>query len=139
MIDRDESYLVWWTCILETRDSRAMERVAARIRKLLGAGDQLGVHPDDAARGTVRVGYRFDGPRASCVLDALERCSKLCSEYWTVDPRRLSTGEFVAWSVEKFRTAGIVQAHLEIEPAWGRESFTDEIDATLVEPRIVAP
>jgi hypothetical protein len=76
----DESYWVWWSCVLETRDPGAMERVAARIRKLLGAGDLLPVHPDDAARGMLRIGYRFDGPRASCV-------------------------------------AGVVEAHLEIEPA----------------------
>lgn len=127
----DDSYWVRWTCLLETRDARAMQRVAGRIGKLLGVAESLPIHPSYAARGLVCVGYRFDGPLALCVFDALVRCSKLSKATWALDPGRLSASEFYAWTASRFRTAGMMEAHLEIQPA---AYFMDMPETSVITP-----
>ena len=115
--DAREEHVVMFSFRLETIEPKSMARIRNRLAGLLG-GDvvALVVHPDDAALGLVRLGYRFEGHRGECVLTALERCAKVSKATWTVDPLDLSRGRLAATANQDFRTAGVKRADLWIEP-----------------------
>jgi hypothetical protein len=113
----DDGYLVMFSFLLETRAPTSMKRVRSRLAALLGEECRpLQVHPDDAARGLVRLGYRFEGASSDCVLAALERCARVSKSTWAVDPVDLTQGQLSAVTEGKFRTAGVRRADLWIGP-----------------------
>lgn len=116
-IRADEGYLVVFSFLLDATEPKSKARVTSRLAALLGGeAVALVVHPDDAALGLVRLGYRFSGNRGECVLVALERCARVSKTTWEVDPLDLPHGRFAASANRRFRTAGVKRADLWIEP-----------------------
>lgn len=117
--------------LLEATEPKSMARVRDRLAALLGGeAKALVVHPDDAALGLVRLGYRFAGNRGECVLTALERCAKVSKTTWAADPLDLPLGRFAATATQRFRTAGVKRADLWIEPLDATEPLPVEAEAS---------